>query len=153
MREQSKHGSNGVEFGRIFNAVLFVPVLFVQESSGQLFRDIAIAIACAVGLSMIVSFTMIPTAASRLFAGKFDDGDHDTAAKEQTKDDANSRHSTGLLIRTMQWIGSTKHIFLSRSLTPQRRSCEFTSSLCRISSRLWFWYVLFILPALPFAGS
>ncbi len=49
---------------------VFVPVLFVQEVSGQLFRDIALAVSCAVGLSLIVSFTMIPTAAARLFAGK-----------------------------------------------------------------------------------
>ena len=47
---------------------VFLPVLFVQETSGQLFRDIALAISCAVGLSLIVSFTMIPTAAARLFA-------------------------------------------------------------------------------------
>lgn len=46
---------------------VFVPVLFVQETSGQLFKDIALAIAFAVGLSMLVSFTMIPTAAARLF--------------------------------------------------------------------------------------
>ena len=46
---------------------VFVPVLFVQETSGQLFRDIALAISCAVGLSLVVSFTMIPTAAARLF--------------------------------------------------------------------------------------
>lgn len=49
---------------------VFVPVLFVQETSGQLFRDIALAISCAVGLSLIVSFTMIPTAAARLFAAR-----------------------------------------------------------------------------------
>ncbi len=47
---------------------VFVPVLFVEETSGQLFRDIALAISCAVSLSLIVSFTMIPTAAARLFA-------------------------------------------------------------------------------------
>jgi HAE1 family hydrophobic/amphiphilic exporter-1 len=47
-----------------------VPVLFVHETSGQLFRDIALAISCAVGLSLVVSFTTIPTAAARLFAGK-----------------------------------------------------------------------------------
>lgn len=46
---------------------VFVPVLFVQETSGQLFRDIALAISCAVGLSLVVSFTVIPTAAARLF--------------------------------------------------------------------------------------
>ncbi|QDV22415.1 efflux RND transporter permease subunit [Aureliella helgolandensis] len=48
---------------------VFVPVLFVQETSGQLFRDIALAISCAVGLSLVVSFTMIPAAAARLFHG------------------------------------------------------------------------------------
>ena len=46
---------------------VFLPVLFVQEMAGQLFRDIALAISCAVGLSMLVSFTVIPTAAARLF--------------------------------------------------------------------------------------
>ena len=49
---------------------VFIPVLFVQDTSGQLFRDIALAISCAVGLSLLVSFTMIPTAASRLFHAK-----------------------------------------------------------------------------------
>ncbi|MEO1998294.1 MAG: efflux RND transporter permease subunit, partial [Planctomycetaceae bacterium] len=46
---------------------VFLPVLFVQEMAGQLFRDIALAISCAVGLSLIISFTAIPTAAARLF--------------------------------------------------------------------------------------
>ena len=46
---------------------VFIPVLFVQDTSGQLFRDIALAIAFAVALSMLVSFSMIPTAAARLF--------------------------------------------------------------------------------------
>jgi hydrophobic/amphiphilic exporter-1 (mainly G- bacteria), HAE1 family len=51
---------------------VFLPVLFVQETSGQLFRDIAIAVSCAVGLSMLVSFTMIPAAAARLFHSSAD---------------------------------------------------------------------------------
>ena len=46
---------------------VFVPVLFVEEMAGQLFRDIALAISCAVGLSLIISITVVPTAASRLF--------------------------------------------------------------------------------------
>ena len=46
---------------------VFLPVLFVQDTSGQLFKDIALAIAFAVGLSMVISFTLIPTAAARLF--------------------------------------------------------------------------------------
>jgi HAE1 family hydrophobic/amphiphilic exporter-1 len=45
---------------------VFLPVLFVQQEAGQLFRDIAIAISAAVGLSLIVSITLIPTATARL---------------------------------------------------------------------------------------
>jgi len=45
---------------------VFLPVLFVQEEAGQLFRDIALAISSAVGLSLIVSITVVPTAAARL---------------------------------------------------------------------------------------
>ncbi|MCH7989456.1 MAG: efflux RND transporter permease subunit, partial [Planctomycetes bacterium] len=45
---------------------VFIPVIFVEGQAGQLFRDIAIAISCAVGLSLIVSITVIPTAARRI---------------------------------------------------------------------------------------
>ncbi|MCA9079172.1 MAG: efflux RND transporter permease subunit [Planctomycetaceae bacterium] len=45
---------------------VFVPVVFVEGQAGQLFRDIAIAISCAVALSLIVSITVIPSAAQRL---------------------------------------------------------------------------------------
>ena len=45
---------------------VFVPVVFVEGQAGQLFRDIAIAISCAVGLSLIVSVTVIPAAAQRI---------------------------------------------------------------------------------------
>ena len=45
---------------------VFVPVLFIQEEAGQLFRDIAIAISCAVGLSLIVSVTVIPAMAAKI---------------------------------------------------------------------------------------
>ncbi|MHC5002987.1 MAG: efflux RND transporter permease subunit, partial [Planctomycetota bacterium] len=46
--------------------VVFVPILFVKEEAGQLFRDIALAICAAVALSLVVSITVIPTAAGRL---------------------------------------------------------------------------------------
>lgn len=45
---------------------VFLPILFIEEEIGQLFRDIAIAISCAVGLSLIVAGTVIPTFASRI---------------------------------------------------------------------------------------
>lgn len=48
---------------------VFIPVTFVEEEAGQLFRDIAIAISAAVGLSLLVSVFFIPMAASRLVPG------------------------------------------------------------------------------------
>jgi HAE1 family hydrophobic/amphiphilic exporter-1 len=49
------------------NMAVFLPVLFVQEEAGQLFRDIALAITGALLLSVFVAMTVIPTATSRLF--------------------------------------------------------------------------------------
>ncbi|HAA50311.1 MAG TPA: AcrB/AcrD/AcrF family protein [Planctomycetaceae bacterium] len=51
---------------------VFLPVVFIQDEAGQLFRDIALAISAAVGLSMLFSMTVICTASTRLFAGQFD---------------------------------------------------------------------------------
>lgn len=48
---------------------VFLPIVFIEQEAGQLFRDIALAISAAVGLSMIVSITVIPTSTSRLFHG------------------------------------------------------------------------------------
>jgi len=40
---------------------VFLPVIFIHEEAGQLFRDIAIAITSAIFLSLIVSISVIPT--------------------------------------------------------------------------------------------
>jgi HAE1 family hydrophobic/amphiphilic exporter-1 len=58
---------------------VFLPVVFVQEQAGQLFRDIALAISAAVTLSLVVSMTVIPTAAARLFR-QIDESQSDPAA-------------------------------------------------------------------------
>ena len=54
---------------------VFLPVIFVVEEAGQLFRDIAIAISFAVLLSMIISVTVIPSLASRIIRTKRKGGD------------------------------------------------------------------------------
>lgn len=46
---------------------VFLPIVFVQEEAGQLFRDIAIAVTCAVGLSFFVSVFVIPMFSEQLF--------------------------------------------------------------------------------------
>jgi HAE1 family hydrophobic/amphiphilic exporter-1 len=45
---------------------VFVPIVFIEEQAGQLFRDIAIAISAGVGLSLFVSITVIPSLSARI---------------------------------------------------------------------------------------
>jgi len=47
---------------------VFLPVVFVQEEAGQLFKDIAIAVTGAVSLSFLVSVAVIPMFSRRLLA-------------------------------------------------------------------------------------
>ncbi len=68
--EASINGASEV-WGALLNATLanlavFIPVLFIREEAGQLFRDIAIAISAAVALSMLVAVAVVPTAAMRI---------------------------------------------------------------------------------------
>jgi len=46
---------------------VFLPVIFMQEESGQLFRDIAIAITFSIMISFLVSITVIPTLINLLY--------------------------------------------------------------------------------------
>ncbi len=48
---------------------VFLPVVFIEEEAGQLFRDIAIAVVSAVSLSLIVSISVIPMFARKLLRG------------------------------------------------------------------------------------
>jgi len=45
---------------------VFLPIIFVQEEAGQLFRDIAIAISSAVLLSLLISITGIPSLSAKI---------------------------------------------------------------------------------------
>ncbi len=44
---------------------VFIPIVFVKEEAGQLFKDIALSISYAVGLSLFVSITVIPMLSSK----------------------------------------------------------------------------------------
>ncbi|MGD9342935.1 MAG: efflux RND transporter permease subunit [Desulfuromonadales bacterium] len=52
----------------ITTLAVFLPVVFIEEEAGQLFRDIAIAVVAAVSLSLLVSVSVIPMFANRLLA-------------------------------------------------------------------------------------
>ncbi len=64
---------------------VFLPVVFIQDEAGQLFRDIALAISAAVGLSMLFSMTVICTASARLFDGQFS-GQSDDSPDESSRE-------------------------------------------------------------------
>jgi len=54
---------------------VFVPIVFMKEEVGQLFGDIALAISCAVALSLIVAITVIPSLSAKILARGADRGE------------------------------------------------------------------------------
>jgi len=50
-----------------FTTVLvFVPIVFIEEQAGQLYSDIAVAVAASILISMLVAITIVPTASARI---------------------------------------------------------------------------------------
>ncbi|MCG8527154.1 MAG: efflux RND transporter permease subunit [Opitutales bacterium] len=49
---------------------VFAPVLFVEEEAGQLYSDIAIAIASAILISMVYAITIVPAASAHFLKGR-----------------------------------------------------------------------------------
>lgn len=45
---------------------VFIPVVFIKEEAGQMFGDIALALSVSVGLSLLVSITVIPSLSARI---------------------------------------------------------------------------------------
>ncbi len=64
----------GVLASTLTTIAVFVPVLGIEEEAGQLFADLALAISAAVGLSLIVSLTVIPCLAALLYRRAAADG-------------------------------------------------------------------------------
>jgi len=95
-------------WGAVFASTLttiavFLPVVFVQEEAGQLFRDIALAISAAVGLSLVVSMTLIATVSARLIHKN----EYSDQEKEERKSAAQSQ--TGLV----RWIEQGGQLFVN----------------------------------------
>lgn len=97
---------------------VFLPILFIQEEAGQLFRDIAYSITFAVGLSMPAAVTIVPMLASRFFFKSVSEevpdlpahapGDdvHAAQAAEPERPDWATRAFDATLGRVMGWIGA-----------------------------------------------
>ena len=87
---------------------VFLPVVFMQEEVGQLFGDIALAISFAVGLSLLVSITVIPSLSAKILGSE---------KKQQT----NGRHKSlwGLADRAKgltEWVGETVDNFIGSTV-------------------------------------
>ena len=65
--EGTKEVYGAVIASTLTTVAVFLPIIFMREEAGQLFKDIAIAITAAILLSLLVSVTMIPTAMNRIY--------------------------------------------------------------------------------------
>jgi HAE1 family hydrophobic/amphiphilic exporter-1 len=72
----------------VTTVAVFLPIVFIQEEAGQLFRDIAIAVVTAVTLSLFVSVSVIPMFSNKLFSAW-------TSKRE---------HGRSLLVDTGNWL-------------------------------------------------
>ncbi|MDX2494526.1 MAG: efflux RND transporter permease subunit [Desulfuromusa sp.] len=68
--EGTKEVWGAVLASTITTVAVFLPIVFIQEEAGQLFRDIAIAVVAAVSLSLFVSVSVIPMFSYKLFNQK-----------------------------------------------------------------------------------
>ncbi|KAA3633028.1 MAG: AcrB/AcrD/AcrF family protein, partial [Calditrichaeota bacterium] len=50
----------------VTTVAVFLPIMFIEERAGQLFKDIAIAICSAIVIALLVSITVIPTLSARI---------------------------------------------------------------------------------------
>ncbi len=70
---------------------VFIPVLFLKDEVGQLFSDIALAISCAVGLSLLVSVTVIPPSTARILPEHDPDEEPEPGRDPDAGPDVNAR--------------------------------------------------------------
>jgi HAE1 family hydrophobic/amphiphilic exporter-1 len=74
------------------NLAVFLPIIFVKDEAGQLFRDIAIATSISTALSLIVALTIAPMMASRIL-------------RVQTRRPRNERMQRWLDMVLLAWLG------------------------------------------------
>ncbi|NOZ54566.1 MAG: efflux RND transporter permease subunit [Gammaproteobacteria bacterium] len=53
----------------VTTVAIFLPVVFLEDESGQLFADLALTIAVAIGFSLLAAVTILPTAAQHWLKG------------------------------------------------------------------------------------
>lgn len=92
---------------------VFLPVIFLKQEAGLLFRDIAIAVTSAIVLSLAVSITFIPMVAKRVFAHRW------FAGAKRSDDEPSAIGRAGLKLQNglMAIIGLALRNWATRSAT------------------------------------
>jgi len=81
--------------------IVFLPILLIQDSAGQLFRDIALAIVASVGISLIVSLTVIPSASAALLSERLAER---LAARERARSEQRTGRPRGRFARGRAFV-------------------------------------------------
>jgi HAE1 family hydrophobic/amphiphilic exporter-1 len=110
---------------------VFLPIIFVKEEAGQLFKDIAIAISCAVGFSLVVSITVIPMLSSQWL---------------RARDKANNPEGHKWVDRLLlSWVGSAVSGFFLKVVSLGTRGFKRKIAVILIITAL-FWLSLKLTP-------
>jgi len=118
---------------------VFLPVILLKDETGQLFRDIAIAMSVATILSLACALTIVPMAASRLL-------------RVRSGVSGNGRLQRILDIVLLSWLGQAFSTGLMRSLLWLRRGVwrRVVVVLGMTGGSLWLgWYFLPPIDYLP----
>jgi HAE1 family hydrophobic/amphiphilic exporter-1 len=76
---------------------VFLPVTFIHDELGQLLADIAIAVSCAVSLSLLVAVTVVPSLSARMLR----------KSETPPAQSAKTNRLTTRIISIVRWINST----------------------------------------------
>jgi HAE1 family hydrophobic/amphiphilic exporter-1 len=92
----------------VTTVAVFLPVIFIEEEAGQLFRDIAIAITFSIAISLFVSVSVIPAVTNKLYG----------FSKRQVKTSVATHDNGNLFVRFMMALSHlTRYNALTRILT------------------------------------
>ncbi|MCH8558294.1 MAG: efflux RND transporter permease subunit [Balneolia bacterium] len=101
--------------------VVFLPILFVPGIAGFLFRDLALTISFALGVSTVVALTLIPLMTSRLFKPKQENLDlqvdsEDSLSSDSGNNEPDFNSSKGNFFnRLIDWYSGTLEKLLPKS--------------------------------------
>lgn len=110
--EATKEVWGAVLLSTLTNLAVFVPVLFIQDEAGQLFRDISLAIAASTGLSLFVAVVLIPPVAARLLGSGADLGTFDV--------DERNGHAARHRSAIVAWLSGSSTSFIDRTVALNR---------------------------------